>query len=518
MDSRPEQFTGIVIFLITISIELYIGIEWLIVRKDESLFPLYLILVFFLIYITLFFCNILVNCVFNLFIPRRWIDQNSKYYSAIPHPERLVASQPRVIIQIPVYKESFRTTIKPTLDSIITAGRYYKENCGGTFGILLHDDGLAHYKKEDEEYIIRTEYYHSIPELCYIARPVGGRKGKFKKASNLNYGMRKIKYEIPLDTAGEMFKQETDRDFPFGKYILIMDCDSRMSFKALYPLVYEMEMNDQLGFVQASTKPMKVIGNYWENLISEFTSHIYDIAFVYSSSNGNPSPLVGHNVLMRSCAIEEVSYYDEENDSIIYWAEDKVSEDFDISLRLSCKGYFGRYIGYDLGFEEGVSLSVLDEINRFSKYTYGVNEMILNPINRWSSDGILSSIIKKYILSSYSMYTKINLLAYMGSYYAMACGPILVIINYFAFRYSDFWNSKVTSSIDIILGCISVFSVLLPISNIVVKWKTPSNKMSVLKILLIELKYTVLMSLFFSGMGYHIMTSLVKHLFSLNIG
>lgn len=54
------------------------------------------------------------------------------------------------------------------------------------------------------------------------------------------------------------------------------------------------------------------------------------------------------------------------------WSEDHVSEDFQIAVTLQIKGYIVRWATYSGGdFEEGVSLTCDDELNRWQKYAFG---------------------------------------------------------------------------------------------------------------------------------------------------
>jgi len=59
----------------------------------------------------------------------------------------------------------------------------------------------------------------------------------------------------------------------------------------------------------------------------------------------------------------------EDDGYIAYWSESHVSEDFDIALRLQIKGSIVRVASYHGdGFQEGVSLTIYDEIARWQKY------------------------------------------------------------------------------------------------------------------------------------------------------
>jgi hypothetical protein len=50
------------------------------------------------------------------------------------------------------------------------------------------------------------------------------------------------------------------------------------------------------------------------------------------------------------------------------WGEDSVSEDFDMYIRLASVGCLGRYVMYTgEDFQEGVSLTYMDEVIKFRK-------------------------------------------------------------------------------------------------------------------------------------------------------
>jgi len=73
-----------------------------------------------------------------------------------------------------------------------------------------------------------------------------------------------------------------------------------------------------------------------------------------SVANGDVSPFVGHNAILRWSALQQVVYEDEDGYEK-FWSESHVSEDFDMSLRLQVAGYtvrLGSYTGD--GFKEGV--------------------------------------------------------------------------------------------------------------------------------------------------------------------
>ena len=49
------------------------------------------------------------------------------------------------------------------------------------------------------------------------------------------------------------------------------------------------------------------------------------------------------------------------------------------------------------GFQEGLSLTVHDEILRYCKYAYGCSEMMFNSVWEWPRKGVLSKLFITYI-------------------------------------------------------------------------------------------------------------------------
>jgi len=101
-------------------------------------------------------------------------------------------------VQIPYYKEGLEVVLKPTVRSLKAAIATY-EMQGGTANMVVHDDGIQIIS--EEERAERKEFYEEN-NIGWTARPAHKakltlkgvettflRKGKFKKASNMNFGM-----------------------------------------------------------------------------------------------------------------------------------------------------------------------------------------------------------------------------------------------------------------------------------------------------------------------------------------
>lgn len=226
---------------------------------------------------------------------------------------------------------------------------------------------------------------------------------------------------------------------------------------------------------------------------------VYNIAIRTACSGGDLSPLVGHNAFLRWEAMEKCAFTDPRDGKLKFWSEEHVSEDFDLALRfqviawlytnfteclvwfspllyLNCllfgqvKGYHGRYVTYTgNGFQEGVSLTVHDEIIRFQKYSFGAAEMLFNPLHKWYK-GPISSLYWNYLVSRAPWWSKITVTSYMGSYFAISSAWWLGILHYFMFAWSDYWRDEVVTAVDVMGTVVIVFSFVAPIGTALLRY------------------------------------------------
>ena len=329
----------------------------------------------------MFFFNVLITNLSEIIGPIRQLSINSKHYSATRSP-RLTKNLPHVTIQCPVYKEGLHTVIAGTIQSIKRAISTY-ELQGGTANIFINDDGLQLLDTEQRQ--ARIEFYadHGIG---WIARPPHGqgnfqRKGKFKKASNMNFALAiscSVEDKLKLVERGPQWSMADEANeyqqalaaslaelgdtawaagnIRVGDYILLIDSDTRVPIDCLLDAVSEMEYYPEVAILQFSSGVMQVVHNYFENAITFFTNLIYS-AIRYGVANGDVAPFVGHNAVLRWSAIQRIAF--QEDDRIKFWSEASVSEDFDMALRLQISGYITRLAAWaGDGFKEGVSLTV----------------------------------------------------------------------------------------------------------------------------------------------------------------
>jgi hypothetical protein len=163
-----------------------------------------------------------------------------------------------------------------------------------------------------------------------------------------------------------------------------------LSTEAIVRSVGAFRSDPKLAYLQYRTKPFVDHSNIFSKCILQYTRNLYDHVFRFCTRNGDISPLIGHNVMIRHSALAEQGY----------WNENRVSEDFELCMKLHIHGYYGKYVYFDdFHHGEGVSLTFEDEILKYSKFAYGASETVFHPIRYWSSNGLFTTTIKQFVRS-----------------------------------------------------------------------------------------------------------------------
>ncbi|CAM9679092.1 unnamed protein product [Scytosiphon promiscuus] len=466
--------------------------------------------------------------------PIAHMQENSKYFSSKPCPRPAV--MPRVTIQMPVYKENLVETILPSIQSVMTAVLHYKK-MGGEANLYINDDGLQVISEKERNARVFAYKRHGV---SYVARPpssIRPRKGLFKKASNLNYGLNvAIRVEeIMAESGGQVtdpvealqlvsgeFNDEffAGGDVRMGDIVLLVDSDTRVPEDCLSKTSGEFERYPQVGFMQCKTTSIRIHNNFWENMIARFTNDVYSVGIAMAVSSGDPAPLVGHNAFLRWSAIREVSWVDSKDGERKFWSEAHVSEDFDLALRLQAQGYIGRYCTYTGdGFQEGVSLTAADEVIRLRKYAYGSCEIMLNKFTKWPCCGPITSMFWRYLLACGVPFpAKIRMIAYLCTYISMAFA-FYGIVGYLAvwivlpaalkFLVNPF---DILITVCFVFGGCSVFGV-----GMITYRNGYTRRASLFRSFLDQLINAPIMLLFFSHVLWHLTVVCFRYFFSLQV-
>lgn len=494
-----------------------------------------------MVFFTLFFVQVLFGSFAQMCGPIRQLDRNSKYYSACRPPQLQSSTLPHLTIQCPVYKESLQAVIAPTVRSVKRAMAFY-ELQGGSSNLFVNDDGLQ--LIDEKERNARIAFYEDY-NIGWTARPPHGlqgfqRRGKFKKASNMNFGLRlscmveermatipSSKHCTDLDQDGiyvrtlvEVLRETggaawADGNIQIGDYILIVDSDTRVPEDSFLDAVSEMEQSPEVGILQFSSGVMQVVNNFFENGITFFTNLIYS-AIRYTVATGDVAPFVGHNAILRWSALQSISFVDEDGFKK-FWSESHVSEDFDMSLRLQCAGYIMRLAAWaGDGFKEGVSLTVYDELARWEKYAYGCNELMFNPIRKWITHGLFTPIFIRFLKSVIPVASKITVIGYIGTYYAIAAAWVLTTANYFLKGWWKFHlDQYYVDSWQVWFTILIVFTGLGNIGLASMRYR--AKEKTLISALLENFKWVVLMAIFLGGLSLHVSSAILAHMFEVDM-
>ncbi|KAK0664079.1 hypothetical protein DIS24_g683 [Lasiodiplodia hormozganensis] len=504
---------------------------------------------------SLFFMIVITGSIFQLFGPLSGVQGNSMFYSAkAPKLGRHADYDlPHVTIQMPVYKEGLKGVIIPTVESLLKAVKHY-EGHGGTASIYVNDDGMRLVKEDLQE---ARKAFYELNEIGWCARPKQNdnpdtskgeihfvRKGQFKKASNMNYCLDfSLRVEDELQQMVDAvcaercctqenlsIEEETDLyekarnaiiekdqgrtwaggNVRLGEIILIIDSDTRVPEDCLLYGALEMHESPEVALLQHASGILQVVNNVFENGITYFTNLIYT-SIQFAVGNGDCAPFVGHNTFIRWKAIQSISWFDEEDQMTKFWSDSHVSEDFDVSLRLQMNNFLVRLATYHSGgFKEGVSLTVYDELARWEKYAYGCNELVFHPLIRWPTHGPLTPLFRRFLCSNIKITSKVTILAYIGTYYAIASAIPLTLANYLLVGWSgaDVDQFYLTSW-EIFVGMAFVFNVLSPLGYAMLRHRL--GQATFFAALLETAKWTPMFLLFFGGISYHLAKAILCH-------
>ena len=410
-----------------------------------------------------------VSSIFKCFIPAKAFRTNTKYCSMIPEEKPPNARWLDCTIQIPVYKESLQEVLIPTLKSCIVSRDCYRRTTGADCNICICDDGMMALLKNNfaaaemlwetiegtrgrvfklsqllqqvprpsrrhlkglssravyEVFHRMLFYYHY--DISFVARSTYDRRGKFKKASNLNSHLRlawgaqqlaeaeNITFEEALIQAshnpdGSRFSM-FGGNIKIGDLIIVNDADARMAETVIVKTVPEFINDPSLGFTQHATKTLvdQRGESYYINMLTAYTDALYQGHFLLSSILGCHPPLVGHSIFLRGEAlkqcgrirtlrktqrwlnniglpflsIDQVGVVNlNNNGSTEYWSETHVSEDFEVMIHFYNLGFNGRYVAYpDCEFQEGITRTFDEEAGRHRKFSLGAHELMFSKL------------------------------------------------------------------------------------------------------------------------------------------
>ncbi len=391
---------------------------------------------------------------------------------------------------VPIYDEDF-TKVEPTLEAALREVADFNTH-NGEARVWVCDDGLQKFSdndvegfyqaiqdklaggvvlsKDEENFLRRMQFYQNHPEIVVVARPypVQGdadtqRAGSFKKASNLNYSIRlsemidtrikqgdsfadslaAVRLEQPKYALGYMRGEGV-----VGDYLLCLDKDSYLIPQGVLRHTLGEFLNDQrLAFTQHRIIPLNETDSFYSRISGYFLRMLYGYALPVKSILGGMVPLMGHNFILRKSALVESDL----------WREDRATEDINLNLTLQTLGYHSRFVAYpNMDFGEEVTTSFSDDAGKFSRYAYGMIEIVFNPLLSWLRRGPLTQGMIKFIFStSARIEHKLDFLFYALSYLNLA---MIIPFNLFGISYPLLWGVILGNFVFLII----LFTIAIP--------------------------------------------------------
>ncbi|GAA6034551.1 hypothetical protein JCM8097_005388 [Rhodosporidiobolus ruineniae] len=491
----------------------------------------------FLFCIYLFFSDTIVSIVGQILLPIGQMSSNNLYYSGIAPPRTLTGPLPHISIIMPVYKESLKEVLAPTIESVSHAIRTY-ELQGGTASIIVCEDGM---QLVDAEEVERRKDYYDRYNCAYVARPKDNRAGRFKKSSNLNVThalalrveelMDSRRPTNPLDLhswaqvdedalydwalkegiaeqAAAGVDLRAAGNIRHGELVLLIDSDTRIPRDCFLDAACEMAQSPEVGILQHQNGVFLAGAGFFENYIGFFTTTV-NHSISWAVANGSSAPFMGHGAYLRYSAMQHQAM---DNPDGKFWSEEHVSEDFVMSLNMTRAGYITRWATYALGgYQEGVSLTCDDELNRWQKYAFGCSEMVFTPFRYWFSRGPVSRLFINYLKGQTPLPTKVANCSYIFSYWAIAVAPPLTLAYWFLQgNFSWVMNSAFQPSWRIWIAVLVLFTGCGTVAIAVSRYRSQSETMfTSAKEGLLSIVPSVI---FFSGLSFHVMTALCAHI------
>lgn len=282
---------------------------------------------------------------------------------------------------------------------------------------------------------------------------------------------------------------------------------------------------------------MNVTDSFFEKGITFFTNLVYsqirymvasgDVAresqdtipcYTFPTDCCEPA-FVGHNAILRWEAIQSIEYECPLDNRLKWWSEETVSEDFDMSLRLQAAGFLVRLAGYKNDgetYDEGVSLTVYDELMRWEKYAYGCSELLFHPFRYWFTRGPFTKVFRQFLFSPMPFTAKISIFGYIGTYYAIASAWILTVANYLLVGwFSGQLDEYYQNSFSVFISVVAIFTGLGNVSLAVLRWR--SGEKALLAALIENFSWVPLMCIFLGGLSIHLSQALCSHLVGIDM-
>jgi hypothetical protein len=151
-----------------------------------------------------------------------------------------------------------------------------------------------------------------------------------------------------------------------------------------------------------------------------------------------------------------------------------------------------------------------------TRYAYGCNELIFHPLKDWIFKGPFTKLFRTFICSNMPLPSKLTILAYIGTYYALGSAWILTLLNYFLI---GFFNGSLDhyylDSFKVYFAIVIVFTAVGNVSLAVLRYRI--GEMGFIQGLWTNFRWILLLTIFLGGVSLHVSQALFCHFFSIDM-
>lgn len=157
-----------------------------------------------------------------------------------------------------------------------------------------------------------------------------------------------------------------------------------------------------------------------------------------------------------------------------------------------------------------------DELARWQKYAYGCNELMFHPIRKWIYKGPFTPLFRKFLGSNIPFASKVNIISYIGTYYAIGAAWIMTLANFFVIGwFKGYIDKYYVNSWEIWITLVIVFNGLGNIALATLRYRL--GERSFIGALVENFKWLLLCFIFLGGISIHLSQALLAHMFEINM-
>lgn len=142
--------------------------------------------------------------------------------------------------------------------------------------------------------------------------------------------------------------------------------------------------------------------------------------------------------------------------------------------------------------------------------------MIFHPLKDWPFKGPFTKLFRTFIVSKIPLPSKLTIMAYIGTYYALGSAWFLTLLNYFLIGFFNGWlDHYYMDSFKVYFAILMIFTGVGNVALAVLRYRL--GEASLLPSLVENFKWIPLLTVFLGGVSLHISQALLSHFFSIDM-